>query len=119
MEFKKPTKAWIQDLCDERAPTRCTAAYELGKIGDHRAVMHLVKALKDGYFSVRQYAAESLGILGNKRAIEPLIAALEDDNLDLREAVAGALAKITNQFFSTSEEWYDWFDGVDARSDLP
>lgn len=119
MEDGKPTDSWIRDLYDEKAPTRCTAAYELGKAGDLRAVAHLVKALKDAYFSVRRYAAESLGILGNEEAVGGLIEALDDDDLDFREAVVGALARITNQFFSSPEEWNEWYRHAIARPNLP
>ncbi|MHC5036871.1 MAG: HEAT repeat domain-containing protein [Planctomycetota bacterium] len=119
MESEKSTEAWIQDLGDERAPTRCTAAYALGKIGDKQAVEHLSVALKDGYFSVRQHAAESLGIIGHRRAIGPLIEALRDDNLDFRKTVLNALTKITNQFFTSPDEWVDWFRKGKAFPNLP
>ncbi|MHC4600678.1 MAG: HEAT repeat domain-containing protein [Planctomycetota bacterium] len=119
MESDKSTEAWILDLGDKRAPTRCTAAYELGKIGDNRAIEHLASVLKDGYFSVRQHAAESLGIIGHGDAVGPLIEALEDENQDFRAAVVCALTKITNHFFSTPEEWVDWFRKGNALPNLP
>jgi HEAT repeat protein len=109
MNPEKSTEAWIRDLSDERAPTRCTAVYELGRIGDGRAVEHLVSALTDTYLSVRQYAAESLGILGNREAIGPLVKALEDDDLTSRAIIANALTKITSRFFSTPDEWSHWY----------
>jgi HEAT repeat protein len=117
MEPEKSTEAWIRDLMDEKAPTRCTAAFELGKTRDRRAVEHLALTLKDGYESVRRYSAESLGNIGHNSAVEPLIDALKDDDQDFRAIVATALAKITNLVFATPEEWTDWFrkrDGAPA-----
>jgi HEAT repeat protein len=119
MESGKSTEAWIRDLGDKRAPTRCTAAYELGRIGDNQAIEHLATVLKDGYFSVRQHAAESLGTIGHEDAIGPLIEALEDENQDFRAAVVCALAKITDLFFSSPEEWVDWFRKGDALPNRP
>lgn len=119
MELRKSTEAWILDLGDERAPTRCTAAYELGKIGDNQAVEHLATVLKDCYFSVRLCAAEALGLIGNREAVGPLIKALGDDDRVFREAVLSALAKITNEFFSTPKEWTDWFRRGNERPEFP
>ncbi|MHC4780643.1 MAG: HEAT repeat domain-containing protein [Planctomycetota bacterium] len=118
MESNKSTEAWIQDLSDELAPTRCTAAYELGKIGDDRAIEHLTSTLKDGYLSVRRHAAESLGTLGHEAAIGPLIEALGDDNEDFRAAVLCSLAKITDLIFDTPEGWVDWFRKSEALPNL-
>jgi HEAT repeat protein len=56
---------------------RITAAKELGKIKDPRAVEPLIRALKsDRYDNVRQEAAVALGNIGDPRAVQPLIDAL-------------------------------------------
>lgn len=118
MELEKKQDAWIRDLGNEMPSTRCAAAYALGKIGDEHAVDQLAKALKDGYFSVRMYAVESLGAIGHEGAIVHLIDALEDESLEIRASVVSALAKITNLFFSTPQEWQAWFARQEARPSL-
>jgi HEAT repeat protein len=112
VDGNKRLEDWIRDLNDERAPVRCTAAYELGKIPDDEAVRALARVLKDEYLSVRRYAAESLGLIGNDGAVESLIEALDDENSDFQTTVTEALGKITNQVFSTSGEWKAWFDKI-------
>ncbi|MHC4597516.1 MAG: HEAT repeat domain-containing protein [Planctomycetota bacterium] len=119
MESDKSTEAWIADLGAELAPTRYTAAYELSEIGDNRVVVHLATTLKDCYFSVRNRAAESLGILGRLESVGPLIEALQDDDRDFRTTVLNALGKITNEVFSTPEEWKDWYREVRPVPNLP
>jgi HEAT repeat protein len=109
MKSGKSTEDWIRELIDERAPTRCTAAYELGKIGDCLAVDHLTLTLKDAYLSVRYYSAESLGNIGHRRAIPPLIKALTNKDQNFRTIIKDALKKITRLLFSSSDEWRDWF----------
>lgn len=54
----------------------------------------MIKALKDGDYSVRISAAVALGKIGDKRAVGPLIEALEDEESYVRRAVAEALERI-------------------------
>jgi len=51
---------------------RGRAALMLGKIGDHRAVEPLIRALDAPGYQTKLNAAEALGRLGDSRAIEPL-----------------------------------------------
>jgi HEAT repeat protein len=67
-------------------------AIDLGNIGDKRATMPLIGALKGDYSGLRERAAEALGKIGDKRAIEPLVDNLVDWYSG--EAVASALKKL-------------------------
>ena len=110
MDSGKDVKELLLELKDERAPVRCTAAYELGKIGSEVAVEHLVALLKDDYLSVRICAAEALGNICDKRAIRPLIEVVGNEDLDISDAVVTALQKITGQTFKNPDEWKVWFE---------
>ncbi len=57
----------------------------LGKLGDKRAVLPLIEALKDEDEDVRKEAAEALGELEDKRAVVPLIEALKDEDVEMSE----------------------------------
>lgn len=73
--------------------TQDEAAEALGRIGDASAVKSLIKALGDGYESVRQSAAEALAKIGFP-AVEPLIRALGDGDEGVRWGAAELLGKI-------------------------
>lgn len=64
--------------------TRQNAAYQLGTLGDKRAVEPLIHVLDDLEAGVAYAAATSLGRLGDERAIIPLI-----DHLDNQWVVHG------------------------------
>ena len=68
----------IAELKDRSARTRESAASELGKSKDSRAVEPLIAALKDDDASVRGNAAVALGAIKDARVVEPLRAALRD-----------------------------------------
>jgi len=59
-------------------PLRRNAARALGKLGDRRAVVALVKALECSDFYVREAAAQSLEMLGDSSSIPRLIDLLND-----------------------------------------
>lgn len=61
------------------APFRAQVAELLGRVGDERAVLPLIDALRDPYYDVRGSAAWSLGVLHDTRAVEPLISALSGE----------------------------------------
>jgi hypothetical protein len=66
------------------------AASALGQIGDKRAVVSLIAALKSGNW----YAASALGQIGDPRAVEPLIAILKSSHGFERQEAAKALGQI-------------------------
>lgn len=71
------------------------AAKALGKIGDARAVSHLMTLLRSRHYDVRQVAAEALGKIGDKRAVDRLIRLLDKKGNPFEQrAVAEALGKI-------------------------
>lgn len=71
------------------------AIYELGELGDKRAVVPLIASLRDkDYSHWRLEIASELGAMGDKRAVEPLVAVLNDEDKYVRFEVAGALAKM-------------------------
>jgi hypothetical protein len=87
-------RAGIHDLQDEAAEIRRRAAFELGMIGDPRAIEPLIVALQDEVSDVRDSAATALGKIGDPRAIEPLIVALQDEDKLVRNRAARALRHI-------------------------
>jgi HEAT repeat protein len=85
----------LQAIAQDRnlsAETRTSACWAMAQLGDKRAVLILIGALKDPEAGVRQEAARSLGVLGSKRAVRPLIGALRRDAaVEVRAAAAYAL----------------------------
>lgn len=73
--------------------TREIAAAALGTIGDDAALEHLLAALKQGDFSVKEAAAAGLVRIG-KAAVRPLVAALRETKPRVRETAAAALVRI-------------------------
>lgn len=59
-------------------PLRRNAARALGKLGDRRAVPHLINALACSDFYVREAAAQSLEMLGDLSCIPTLLDLLQD-----------------------------------------
>jgi HEAT repeat protein len=82
----------IDALDDKRI--RNEAAMALGKIGDKKAIKHLIKAISNQDPTFRSAAEEALGLIGDEEAVPPLIKALENDDISVRRHAAGALAKI-------------------------
>jgi phycocyanobilin lyase subunit alpha len=60
-------------------PLRRNAARALGKLGDRRAVPHLINALACSDFYVREAAAQSLEMLGDLSCISILVELLKDN----------------------------------------
>ncbi|MHC4597908.1 MAG: HEAT repeat domain-containing protein [Planctomycetota bacterium] len=116
MDSDEDVKELLQGLKDERAPVRCTAAYELGKIGSEVAVEHLVALLEDDYISVRICAAEALGHICDKRAIRPLIEVVGNEGLGITDAAVTALQKITGQTFGNPGKWEVWFETMKSAN---
>lgn len=73
---------------------RGRAALMLGKLGDDRAVMPLIRALNAPGFQIPLNAAEALGHLGDTRAIPPLMNVLENSKDKLRDTALTALKRL-------------------------
>lgn len=77
---------------------RGRAALMLGKVGDHRAVAPLIRALDAPGFQTPINAVQSLGQLGDERAIMPLVQIAETQTDRLREAALTALTRLGYSF---------------------
>jgi VWFA-related protein len=84
----------LRDLDDRDEGLRADAAYELGFIGDDRAIKGLIAALRDREHEVRRLAAEALERQAAAEAIPRLVESLADDDEAVRQAAAGALTRI-------------------------
>jgi HEAT repeat protein len=73
---------------------RGRAALMLGKIGDPRAVVPLIRALDAPGYQTPLFAAQSLGRLGDPRAIPPLLRMMETNRDKFREAAQEALQRL-------------------------
>jgi len=87
----------IAALACPRLRTRIWAAQILGKIGDRRAVPHLVGQLDVEEPNVRQTISEALGYIGDPDAIPPLSRLLEDPAEDVQISAARALGYIGHE----------------------
>jgi len=81
----------------ETETARVNSASVLGTIGDKRAVMPLINALKDQNKNIRAVSATSLGILKDRRALTPLIEALNDNDLVTRTNSATSLGLMVDK----------------------
>lgn len=84
----------IVDNEHEDIIVRGRAALMLGKLGDDRAVMPLIRALNAPGFQIPLNAAEALGQLGDSRAIIPLMNVLENSKDKLRDTALNALKRL-------------------------
>ena len=73
---------------------RGRAALMLGKLGDSRAVLPLIKALDAPGMQTPLYAVQALGKLGDQRAIEPLLMIASSKDEKLRSAALEALGRL-------------------------
>jgi len=88
--------ALIEALHDENYFVRRTAAMTLGELGDARAVLPLMAAMRDR--QVRLAAAEALGRIGDARAVPVLLSSLNDrSDRYLRLASAKSLGLIGDE----------------------
>jgi hypothetical protein len=84
----------IRQLKNNNPKLRASAAEELGKFRDLRAVEPLIAALKERESIVRQMAAAALGQIKDSRAVGPLINALKDSDAAVQHLAEGALVAI-------------------------
>lgn len=94
---EKGLEELIKDLQDENPLIRWTAAGELGRARDVRAVDPLIEALQDTDKGVRREVVKSLETIGDPRAVEPLGRMLEDDDEIVRMNALRALRMIGDE----------------------
>ncbi len=82
---------------NENETTRVSAASALGAIGDKRAVVPLINALKDPNKNVRATSALSLGMLKDRRALIPLMDALNDSDIVTKTNAASSLGLLADK----------------------
>ncbi len=88
--------ALILGINDPELLIRESSIDSLGKIGNPRAIEHLVKLLNDKSFAIRHSAIKALGNIGDKKAIPYLNKILENDKDSvIREAVLAAMKKVS------------------------
>jgi HEAT repeat protein len=73
---------------------RGRAALMLGKLGDSRAVIPLIKALDAPGLQTPLYAAQALGKLGDPRAVKPLLMLASSRDEKLSKAALEALERL-------------------------
>lgn len=93
--FGAPAVPFFIESLESSSPyLRANAAMALGKIGDQRAALRLISALRDENWRVRSNAAVAFQSLKDPAAREPLLLALEDNNVNVRNGAAISLASI-------------------------
>jgi hypothetical protein len=74
---------------------RREAALNLGAVGEHEAIVSLIKTLGDRDIYVIKAAARALGAICDKRAVEPLLTIYNSGlPIGVREAASQAIARI-------------------------
>ena len=76
---------------------RKRAVSALGKIGSETAVPHLIEALSDKEYEVRESAVQALEKIGSETAVLGLIRVLKHGHLSIRESAVEALEKIGSE----------------------
>ena len=103
LEEEKDVEGLVKALKDQDYLTRKEAARALKKVGDERAVLPLIEALRyktwhSDYIvlsAVRENSAEALGKIGDPRAIPSLVDSMEGDpDEEVRLKAAWALGEI-------------------------
>ncbi|MFA5223659.1 MAG: HEAT repeat domain-containing protein, partial [Candidatus Omnitrophota bacterium] len=86
----------IRKLSDSHPYVRSSSAYDLGKLGDKRAVEPLIKALGDSDFRVRSSSTIALEELGatKEQIVDGYLKALSSPNSDVRSSSTEALGKL-------------------------
>jgi HEAT repeat protein len=71
-QCKQDASCWMGKVGDKDAPVREKAAYELGRIGDAKAVDALLKAIGDDSENVRYALIWAFDKLASKKAVQPI-----------------------------------------------
>lgn len=88
---------YVSQLNSLNENTRQNAAYQLGILGDSKALVQLGKCLNDSSVLVRRRAANALGNFTGQRAVELLTEALSDPDREVYACACGALSKIQSK----------------------
>jgi len=83
--------ALLQALGNPDKRVKRNAALALGELRIEKAVLPLMKLMKDEDECLRAIAASSLGLIGDNRAVETLIEALNDHSKTVRTIAASSL----------------------------
>jgi HEAT repeat protein len=87
-------RIFVGHLGSGEAPYRWGAAEALGRMGDPRAVDHLIPLLEDPDWRVRLKAAWSLGEIGDPRALPYLMRLHRDESEAVRDIAKESGQKI-------------------------
>lgn len=93
-KVKDEVEIQVDLLKDKDWYRRREAATTLGEMGDERAIPHLIAALRDSEWNVREAAEDALAQIGSP-AVEPLIKALRE--YQVRKFVIKILGKIKDE----------------------
>jgi len=81
MKYEGAFDLILKYLESDKPSARLTAIRELGKLGNKRAIPHLINQLKHNDSTTQGEAVRALGILGATEAIPSMLDLLEDDEL--------------------------------------
>src|SRR2546427_8727434 len=93
-KVKDEVEIQIDLLKDKDWYRRREAAITLGEMGDERAIPHLIAALRDSEWNVREAAEDALAQIGSP-AVEPLLKALRE--YQIRKFVIKILGRINDE----------------------
>jgi HEAT repeat protein len=88
----------LEALAHPNPALRIEAVDEIGRRGDPRALIPLLKLLRDEVGDVRSHAAEALRVLGDERAVPFLSRALEDSDATVRCRALLALGDLAGKY---------------------
>jgi hypothetical protein len=105
-----------RSMADADASVRLAAIVAIGERKDPALAEHLVKALTDAGWAIRQTAARALAEIGDVKGVGPLVAAMAAEEGTLLEDYAAALAKLTGAALGPNPEaWKRWYDDHKAE----
>jgi HEAT repeat protein len=94
---KKDIQAVSRGLDDQRWYVVRNIIYVLRKIGDRRAIEHLLRTIRHGDIRVRKEGIRTLGELGSREVIPTLRECFSDPDIQIRVATAKAFGHIESE----------------------
>lgn len=94
MKASNGTRVLVQALTDPEVDVRSSAAYGLGELHAHEAVVPLMQAVQDENVDVRTAALFALGEIADPVSASAILACLGDTEWQVRVEAAGALSRI-------------------------
>jgi hypothetical protein len=94
---KKDIQAVAKGLNDQRWYVVRNIIYVLRKIGDRKAIEHILKTIKQGDIRVRKEGIRTLGELGAREVIPALRECFSDPDMQIRIATAKAFGNIESE----------------------